>query len=259
MRHSFRFDAETSLVYTLQGDFNQRLPILLVHGFMGTGQSEFMELVPWLGAKHPLLLPDLRGYGDSTPKPRPYELDFYRRDAESLAALIEHLALPRLAVLGYSDGGEVALWLPLLLPERITGVLTWGATGHFSPAIKPAILQTLHMAWRTPQIDALHGAEHIPLMTQRWAAAMLGLIEAGGDITYSRAHQMRCPVWMLVGEKDALNPVEQAQAMVYRLRRGRLFTYRGAGHALHQENPRVFRRHVERFLAHLGGWRRPFV
>jgi len=228
--------------------FGKGDPLLLIHGFMGTGTSEFPALLPRLAEKYQVIAADLRGYGQSPPKPRRYGIDFYQQDAKDLAALLEHLNLSNVMVMGYSDGGEVALWLPLLTPDRIRGVITWGATGHFSPIIKPAILGMSNLYWRTPQVDALHGAEHIPTMTKHWVHSMLKIIDAGGDITYSQAAQITCPVLMCNGTLDDLNPVANATAMVDALPNGQLMVYDKIGHAIHQEAPEQFWRDTQTFI-----------
>ena len=240
-----QIDDQVSLYYETIGN---GAPVLMIHGFMGTGQTEFPELVEALAAEYRLILPDLRGYGQSMPKPRPYGVDFYRDDAEDLAALIQHLDLGSVAVLGYSDGGEVALWLPILVPERISSVVTWGATGHFDEIIRAAVLSHLSMPWRSPAVDALHGAEHIPLMAQRWVHAMTGMLDRGGDVTFGRAREIQCPVLMILGDRDNLNPVTRGRAMADAIPKGKFSTYKNTGHAVHREDPRHFLREVRRFL-----------
>src|SRR5574341_82821 len=118
---TFQRDSSTHLYYEITG---QGEPILLIHGFMGTGSSEFPDLRSWLSRDYQVVAPDLQGYGKSMPKPRIYGVDFYRRDAEDLIALLENLDLPPVRVLGYSDGGEIAFWLPILVPERIRSLVT---------------------------------------------------------------------------------------------------------------------------------------
>ncbi|MFP4321331.1 MAG: alpha/beta fold hydrolase [Anaerolineales bacterium] len=223
-------------------------PLLLLHGFMGTGATEFPGLRAHLARRYRVITPDLRGYGASAPKPRTYGPDFYERDAHDMVALLAHLDVSGAGIVGYSDGGEVALWLPLLAPERVRAVAAWGAVGHFSPQIKPGVLAHLAMPWRTPALDALHGAEYIGPMTQRWVQAMLAIIDQGGDITFSRAGEITCPVLMMLGDADNLNPVEQARSMAEALPAGRLEVFKRTGHAIHTERPRRFRRQLGLFL-----------
>ncbi len=251
----FQRSSDIQIFYTLSG---QGAPLLLLHGFMGTGASEFPALRSWLEQHFTILAPDLRGYGQSTPKPRPYGRDFYFDDAEDMAALLDYLNLSNVVVMGYSDGGEVALWMPILASQRIHKIITWGAIGHFHPAMRGAVLSMLNMRWRTPQIDQLHGAEYIQEMTHRWVAAMTQIIEAGGDITYSRAKDIACPVWLMLGDRDELNPVEMGQTMVKALPHGQFSLYKNTGHAVHTEQPRRFQHEVSQFLGIRKKTRWPF-
>jgi len=57
---------------------------------------------------------DLRGYGDTPPPSEPWN------DADDVAALLDELDAPRVAVVGASGGGRVALELAARAPERVT-------------------------------------------------------------------------------------------------------------------------------------------
>lgn len=247
---TWKRDSHVSLYYEIHG---QGQPLLLIHGFMGTGRTEFPALRDQLARRYQVITPDLRGYGQSQPKPRDYPLDFYQRDAEDLAGLLAALDLSQVIVLGYSDGGEVALWLPILAPQRIAAVVTWGATGHFDASIKPAVLAMLQPHWRTPALAELHGAEHLTKMVSQWVQGMLGLIDAGGDITYSRAQSIACPCLILLGDRDELNPLDKGRAMAQAIPLGVFQTFWRTGHAVHTEHPWWFYWRVRWFLWRTGG------
>ncbi|HLA44117.1 MAG TPA: alpha/beta hydrolase, partial [Aggregatilineales bacterium] len=241
----FKRNEDVSLYYEIEG---QGEPLLMIHGFMGTGATQFPALRTHMAKSYQVIAPDLRGYGQSTPKPRLYGVDFYREDAEDLGALLEHLDLSDVNVLGFSDGGEIALWLPILAPERFKAVVAWGAIGHFDDSIRPNILSNLSMNWRTPEKDALHGAEHIPEMAQRWVHSMLAMLDRGGDVTFSRAGEIQCPVLVMLGDRDSLNPVERGQAMADAIPKGEFMLFKDTGHPIHVERSRQFVQAVEKFL-----------
>src|SRR5690348_6332861 len=52
---------------------------------------------------------DLPGSGRSQPQPRVYSATYFQEDAGSFAALLTHLGIGSAHVIGFSDGGEVAL------------------------------------------------------------------------------------------------------------------------------------------------------
>jgi valacyclovir hydrolase len=241
----FQRNDTVSLYYETEG---QGSPLLMIHGFMETGASQFPDLRAHLAKSYQIIAPDLRGYGKSLPKPRQYGVDFYREDAEDLVALLEHLNIEKVIVVGFSDGGEIALWLPILAPRRIKAVVAWGATGFFDDRIRSSVISNLSMSWRTPLMDELHGAEHITPMAQRWVHSMTAMLDRGGDVTYSLAKEISCPVLMMLGDKDRLNPADKGKAMADAIPNAKFVEFKNAGHHLHTEDPKRFYQEVDGFL-----------
>lgn len=87
-------------------------PFVLLHGLMGSGAMlAGQDLVSGLaGHGYRVILPDLRGHGDSG---RPHDPACYRPDvlADDLLALLAHLELDDYDLGGYSMGGKLVLRL----------------------------------------------------------------------------------------------------------------------------------------------------
>ncbi len=87
-------------------------PFVLLHGLMGSGALLAGQgLVAALaGRGYRVILPDLRGHGDSG---RPHDPACYPPDilADDMLALIEHLGLEDYDLGGYSMGGKLVLRL----------------------------------------------------------------------------------------------------------------------------------------------------
>lgn len=103
-------------------------PLVLLHGFTGTHAS-WEALAPFWAERYFVIAPDLPGHG-STPAPRhPHDLSL-ESVSFRLAALLDHLSLPKSAMLGYSMGGRHALQFGLKNPQRLTKLVlesaTWG-------------------------------------------------------------------------------------------------------------------------------------
>jgi pimeloyl-ACP methyl ester carboxylesterase len=78
---------------------------------------------------------------------------------------------------------------------------------------------------------------------EQWVAAFCAIIEHhGGDVSLSRAHSIQCPVLILLGDVDRLNPVESGQRFISRLPAGlgTLQVFAGVGHFVHSERPIEF-------------------
>lgn len=99
-------------------------PLLLLHGFPQT-HAIWQRVARQLAADFSLVIPDLRGYGDSTkpgPAPTPeadHALHSKRAMAADMAALMRSLGHERFAVAGHDRGGRVAHRLALDHAERV--------------------------------------------------------------------------------------------------------------------------------------------
>jgi haloacetate dehalogenase len=98
--------------------------VLLLHGYPET-HAMWHRVARDLAADFALVIPDLRGYGDST-KPQPArtpELDHAQHSkrvmAADMVALMRSLGHERFAVVGHDRGGRVAHRLALDHPERL--------------------------------------------------------------------------------------------------------------------------------------------
>ena len=100
-------------------------PVLIaIHGMLGTARTHLGHVIDWLAPDYRVLGPSMRGYGQSRPKPRDFPPDFYRRDTLDLLAFMDALGIERAHVMGYSDGGEIALMAGGMAPERCAGAST---------------------------------------------------------------------------------------------------------------------------------------
>src|SRR5918993_4516155 len=105
-------------------------PLLLVHGGTATSQSWASHL-PAFTEHFQVFAPDSRGHG-RTDNPTG-ELS-YRVMADDVAALVGVLGLQRPLVLGYSDGGQIALELGIRYPGLVRALVLGGTQFRFSEA-----------------------------------------------------------------------------------------------------------------------------
>ncbi len=95
--------------------------LLLLHGFP---QSHMMwrRVAELLGQRYRLVIPDLRGYGDSSKTPGlPDHSNYSKRNmAQDMASVMDALGVAQFAVCGHDRGGRVAHRLALDHPERVT-------------------------------------------------------------------------------------------------------------------------------------------
>ncbi|RWR02628.1 hypothetical protein ED28_07115 [[Pantoea] beijingensis] len=106
-------------------------PILLVHGWPETHEA-WSTLAPYL-ADHDLIIPDLRGLGQSSIPREGYDK---KTIAEDLVQLVrDHLKLPAVYVVGHDWGGVVAFYVAVKLAEKCLGMAMLDVTVPGSPSV----------------------------------------------------------------------------------------------------------------------------
>jgi pimeloyl-ACP methyl ester carboxylesterase len=105
-------------------------PLLLIHGGTATCRS-WVSHLPAFTEHFRVFAPDSRGHGRTD---NPAGELAYRSMADDVAALIEALGLRRPLVLGYSDGGQIALELGMRYPGLARALVLGGTQFRFSEA-----------------------------------------------------------------------------------------------------------------------------
>jgi haloacetate dehalogenase len=101
-----------------------RLPLLLLHGHPQT-MAMWHRVAPVLARTHPVVLMDLRGYGDSDRPPAGEGSTAYakREMARDARAVMRHLGHERFGVLAHDRGARVAHRLALDHPEAVARLM----------------------------------------------------------------------------------------------------------------------------------------
>jgi len=107
-------------------------PLILLHGGLGSGEM-FGPILPMLAERHQVITVDLQGHGRTADIDRPIDI---RLMAGDIAALIDHLALDKPDVVGYSLGGGVALQTAVQYPAKVRRLVVASANTR-ADAIHP--------------------------------------------------------------------------------------------------------------------------
>ncbi|MCC7251011.1 alpha/beta fold hydrolase [Hyphomicrobium sp.] len=103
-------------------------PVLLIHGFASNAYVNWVD-TGWVadlsGAGYRVIALDNRGHGRSE---KLYDVEDYGAPemAEDARRLLDHLAIPRAHVIGYSMGARLAAFLALAHPDRVQSLVFGG-------------------------------------------------------------------------------------------------------------------------------------
>ncbi|MBV9230487.1 MAG: alpha/beta hydrolase [Chloroflexi bacterium] len=211
-------------------------PILLLHGFAGTPESDFEAQLPHLRAHYSVVAPHLYGYGRSSQR-HAYTTSYYRDDVAYITALLDELNLTKVKVLAFSDGGIVGLLLAALHPQRVESLAVLGAQPTINEqdvaAIRYWLLEKpLSEEWQE-QLAQLHGEPYWRSLPSMYVKAQEDLVAAGGIlITDEELAAIRCPTLIMHGARDRVVSADYARILHARIPGSELLLF-DAGHAAH--------------------------
>ena len=98
-------------------------PLILLHGGLGSGEM-FGPILPALTEHHRVIAVDLQGHGRTADIDRPLDIKLM---ADDIGALIDHLELDEVDLVGYSLGGGVALQTAARHPAHVRRLVVCSA------------------------------------------------------------------------------------------------------------------------------------
>lgn len=228
-------------------------PMLLLGGTLSLGREEFAPQIEEFGKTFRIMLPDRRGYGRSRPPDRDFPLDFYRRDAVDLAALLQEIDAGPTNVLGWSEGADVALCLAERSPKLVRKLVVWGGIAAVRES-DLVIFDSMRDISTWPRkvrdrMDTAYGAEYWHGTWSKWCDVMRDLHAGGGDAHLGSIENIACPTLIIHGEADPLISRFHPMTLNRRIRHSRFEEIVGASHNVHLGKPVQFNSLVADFLA----------
>lgn len=124
--------------------------VLCLHGFLDHGRS-FEDMAASMSDRFHVVAPDFRGHGHSDwiGAGGYYHFPDYFGD---IAALVEHLAVERVSIIGHSMGGSVTTGVAVILRDRVQGIIMLEGLGPPAEdmAVAPQRLRRWNDALRKP-------------------------------------------------------------------------------------------------------------
>jgi valacyclovir hydrolase len=220
-------------------------PVLVLPGFAGSIEEFAALREAIVAAGYRVIAADLPGSGRSEPQPRVYTATYYEEDARSFVALLQHLETGPAHLIGFSDGGMTSLLMAALTPGVARSVVTWGAAGTISDPGGHLVEAMYNIVDHPiPPLQGLrdylvstYGEANARAMTQSMATAKTDIIEAGGDVSLSKAGNITSPVLLIAGDHDIFAPPALASELADRARTAEVLVAEGAEHNVYMDRP----------------------
>lgn len=233
------------LHYDTHGDGE---PLVWLHGGLGHGPDwEFIFGTPPAGYR--LIAPDLRGHGRSTGAGPTYS---FSQSAVDVFALLDHLHLDRVKVIGLSGGGITAMHMATLAPSRIASMIVVSAPPRF-PGQARAIQRIYSEAMLSEPDRARMRARHRREGQLETLFAQIHRFADGDDPNFTAEDlaTITADTLIVFGDRDPLYPVSLGAELREQIPRSWLWVVPNGGHGpvFGPAAPRF----VETALAFFGG------
>lgn len=247
-------------------EHGQGPPLLLLHAFPLRG-AMWAPQVAALQNRYRLIIPDIRGFGDSELPGAGYTLDDVAQD---LIALLDQLGIAQAIVGGLSMGGYLAFALYRQAPERVRALILADtkpqedsdearqtryasartAREQGAAAIAEAMVPRL-LGATTLRTNSALADEVRSMIGGNQPEAIAAAQEAMAVRPDSRPllPQLAVPTLIVVGAEDLLTPPADARAMQAAMPNAQLAEIAAAGHLSNLEQPEQFSQAVAGFLA----------
>jgi 3-oxoadipate enol-lactonase len=237
----------TELAYQRSGSGT---PLVLLHGYP-LDHTIWEPVLPFLQGVADLVMPDLRGFGESPSPQVGYSLADMAAD---VAALLDHLKIEQAAIAGHSMGGYIALAFARAFPGRIRGLgliasqviadSPEGRNGRFEAADRvrkqgvSAVADSMPARLTSDPALQLLLREIILRQSPQGIIAALEAMAARPDSTPA-LDGFNFSVVIIHGLQDVLIPVERARQVQALVRHGRLVELEEIGHMPMMEAPQA--------------------
>jgi 3-oxoadipate enol-lactonase len=245
-------------------DLGQGQPLVFIHGHP-FNRSMWDLQVDFFRTNFRLILPDLRGYGDS-------DISFPRVMLDEMALdiihLLDELGIDKAIFVGLSMGGQIALDLYRLFPRRCTAlvIVDSDARGETpeSAARRLELAETILADGMIKHTDeTIHKyiakaslndpAVYQPLYKMMSTTKPEGAAAAHRGRADRRDHlhllsSITIPALIIVGSEDFFTPLPVARLMSDNIPGAEVVCIEGAGHLPNMEAPAAFNAALDAFL-----------
>ena len=207
--------------------------LLLLHG-NGEDSTYFVHQVEEFSRDFTVYAIDTRGHGKSPRGAAPFTISQF---ADDLLSFMDQQGLPQADILGFSDGGNIALTFALRHPDRVRRLILNGA--NLDPkGVKPLV--------QLPIVLGYHLASLSKSPKARAHAELLGLMVNDPHIDPAELKKLTMPVLVIAGTKDMIQE-RHTRLIANRIPGARLALIPG-DHFIASKAPTTFNRAVRQFL-----------
>jgi len=263
MQQRERF-VETNGIRMKMAEVGSGIDLVFIHG-LGWDHTLWSDAFVHYGDRYHVVAGDTRGHGESDKPTGPYSI---RQFADDWLGALDELEIEKACLVGFSQGGMIAMHLALDEPERFIGMILASTVCRTDIAGGGASSDRVaKLRDEGAEESARNSAElifsqnfikqhpdYINSFVAKRAAfppeTLVAAMEAGSGFNLcDRLSTYKNPCMIMAGSVDALTKPDAVGRVAESMPGSQFVTVEGAGHMVPAEQPSVFYSHIDRFLA----------
>ena len=210
-------------------------PLILLHG-NGEDHTYFTHQISYFSNYYRVLVPDTRGHGKTPRGSAPFTIAQF---AEDLKLFLDDRNIQEVDILGFSDGGNIAMVFAMKYPKYVRNLILNGANLD-AKGVKPAVQIPIELGYRLASLFAGKSSQ------ARLHAELLGLMVHDPNVKPEELRNVQARTLVIAGTKDMIKQ-SHTELIARSIPRAELIFLPG-DHFIAHKNPEAFNEAVGRFL-----------
>ena len=210
-------------------------PLILLHG-NGENCDYFKGQIDEFARYYHVYAPDTRGHGKTPRGSVPFTI---RQFADDLLGFMDSHSIDKAHLLGFSDGGNIAMVFAIKYPDRVNRLILNGANLN-SKGVKPSTQIPIEIGYKFASMFARKSPE------ARLNAEMLGLMVNDPNVQPAELSAIKAKTLVIAGTNDMIKDAH-TRLIAQCIPNSQLVLIKG-NHFIANKCPEAFNRAVLKFL-----------
>ena len=210
----------------------QGSPIIMLHGNTGKARY-FKHQIDVFAQKYHVYAIDTRGHGKTPRGEKPFTI---RQFADDLLVFMNNHGIEKATLMGFSDGGNIAMRFAIAYPERVDRLILNGANLN-ARGVKNSTQIPIELKYYWYKL----------LGIKKYDVEMLGLMVNDPNITLEELRSIHAKTLVIVGANDIIK--EKPSKLIVSTLSNSEFAVVDGDHFVALRNPEAFNERVLEFLA----------